>query len=211
MAKEKNKRLWSYECIVGSTAPEAARLHYGLYTWALRLGGAMTWCYQEGGGHIANRMKQQLSKLAAEQSAKDDPWGRRVWAWQLYDPARREQFAWRFEFTYPGPTGPEPTIGWELAREGVDDYRYLDALEQALAAVPKQRADTEAVKKARALLERLRALIQPGVTFGGRPSDEYAFRFDWDYSPGIAPGDYGRYRQEVAAAVGLLVKAADGP
>jgi hypothetical protein len=37
-------------------------------------------------------------------------------------------------YVLPGPGGNIPTLGWEARREGIDDYRYLQALREAVRA-----------------------------------------------------------------------------
>ena len=202
LAKTLRKEVWTYECILGPATPECPRLHYGLYTWALGLRGALTWVYQDGGASISNRMGQSLRELARSDSAT--PWAPAPSPWELYDAQRREEFAWRFDFTYPGAVGPEPTVGWEMLREGVDDYRYLSTLAHEAGAAAERAPSARSVAEAKALMARVRALVRLGVTFSGRPLGHYEFRYGWDFSPGIQVADYARIRREAAAAIEAL-------
>ena len=41
--------------------------------------------------------------------------------WTTYDP----RLLYRHDYVWCVPEGPIPSVGWEQAREGIDDYRYL--------------------------------------------------------------------------------------
>ncbi len=64
-----------------------------------------------------------------------------------------------------GDERPMPMVGWETRREGIDDYRYLQMLEDCIAARPGHRLAAEA----RAWLERLRAQVMPVDPHAVRP------------------------------------------
>jgi hypothetical protein len=56
------------------------------------------------------------------------------------------------------PEGPVPTLWYELAREGVDDYRYLALLERLITKTGKGRPEAKrAAARARGRLEEMRA------------------------------------------------------
>lgn len=65
-----------------------------------------------------------------------------------------------------GDERPMPTVGWETRRDGVDDYRYLQMLEDSIAADPDKPAAVEARDWLDALRERLLGvdphLVEPG-------------------------------------------------
>ena len=62
---------------------------------------------------------------------------------------------------------PQPMVGWEARREGIDDYCYLQMLEETVAT----RAEHPLAAEAGAWLETLRpiAAIDPHVAEVGRP------------------------------------------
>ncbi len=76
--------------------------------------------------------------------------GNVVWA---YTDGTRHGHAWWL----PGSDEPMPLTGWEARREGVDDYRYLQMVEDCAAA---NEGDPLAVEAA-AWLEALRARLAP--------------------------------------------------
>ncbi|MDA0660040.1 MAG: HEAT repeat domain-containing protein [Planctomycetota bacterium] len=81
-----------------------------------------------------------------------------VWAYQLRGHTTWHYYAQeKFKLVWMRETDkrPMPTSGWEMRREGIDDYRYLQMLEDAIAARPKESAAVEA----RAWLADLRARI----------------------------------------------------
>ena len=71
----------------------------------------------------------------------------------------------------PDGTEPMPVTGWEGRREGVDDYRYLQMVEDLVTANPKN----QAFRQAGAWLEQLRARLikinQPHRVEDGSPLD----------------------------------------
>ncbi len=58
--------------------------------------------------------------------------------------------------TFPAPDGPRATVEYEWLREGIDDYRYLKRLEQAIARAEASGRDTSAAKK---LLDEIRSRL----------------------------------------------------
>ncbi|HCN07833.1 MAG TPA: hypothetical protein DIT01_07850 [Lentisphaeria bacterium] len=74
----------------------------------------------------------------------------------------------------PDSQEPMPVTGWEARREGIDDYRYLQMLEDGIAA----NRDTPVAVEAAAWLTELRSrlrLVQPLKVAAGKPlaTDEF--------------------------------------
>ena len=67
-----------------------------------------------------------------------------------------------------GDTRPMPTVGWEARRDGVDDYRYLQMLEDSIAANPGDRAAAEARDWLKSLRQRLLG-VDPHLATPGEP------------------------------------------
>ena len=69
-----------------------------------------------------------------------------------------------------GDERPMTTVGWETRRDGIDDYRYLQMLEDAIAASPDSREAAEAAKWLASLRRRLLGtdphLAEPGMPLG---------------------------------------------
>jgi hypothetical protein len=80
---------------------------------------------------------------------------------------------------FPGVDAPTPTIYWELCREGVDDCRYVAALQEQIRQA-RARGQTEAAQRAEKALE---PLIDPEA----RPIDN--------------PLAFGRYRWRIAREI----------
>jgi len=88
---------------------------------------------------------------------------RKVWQWHYYRPEKTavSGFLAVNYATQPGPEGPYPTIRLEKVREGIDDYRYLMALENLVA---KGSASTSSeVKEAVAHAEAVRRFVYERV------------------------------------------------
>ena len=75
------------------------------------------------------------------------------WVWAYHHGHHR--YAW-FE---PEGREPMPVTGWEARREGIDDYRYLQMVEDSVAADPAKPLAIEAAK----WLDALRTRIAPTV------------------------------------------------
>ena len=87
--------------------------------------------------------------------------GSYLWAGPGYD-----QHSW-------SQGGPVPTIGWEMRREGVDDYRYFQMLEDCIAAKPQEMLAVEAAGWLEAVRQRYNMnphAVVPGTPL---PLDEY--------------------------------------
>jgi hypothetical protein len=63
---------------------------------------------------------------------------------------------WTYTMTYPTSDAIYPNFAWECFRQGVEDMRYVKALEVALASAS---GDVEAKKEARAFLDKLQRKI----------------------------------------------------
>ena len=132
-AKAKNKRLWSYECALAPTDALTCRHYFGYLLWRTRATGAAFWAYCDGSARDRFRL-----------SVRD---------WDDYD----ERHMMTHDFVWCVPEGPIPSIGWEAAREGIDDYRYVRTLELLIADAGK----TGAARPAQKLLSGLRERINP--------------------------------------------------
>ena len=94
-----------------------------------------------------------------------------------------------------------PTIQWECLREGINDFKYLYTLEQAIKKAPKSKAKECA--KARQLLAKIRKETMIDL-------NDYKKRFGSDLALHIrsawAPEKYDRYRKEIAEQIIRLNK-----
>lgn len=170
LAQEKHRELWTYNCQWNGTQPANDRDFCGYHMWVNGLRGNWQWCYTEG---------------YAGSSRLTDPV-------PYQNPYYEEP--WYVNYVLPTPEGNLPTIGWEGRREGIDDYRYLQTLQAAIAATP---ADQRGVASA---AERFLAQVRTRVTAPDQPlpatnSDRnYGFRMH----PGLRPEDYDHIRKQAA-------------
>ena len=120
-------------------------------------------------GHITPQMKAEAKRLNAEvwsyscHMAGGRPPARHryyaglyTWAWEL-----RGNFEWAYHWIAwweKGDRKPRSTLSWAARRDGVDDFRYLQLLEDTLAAKP----DHALTPEAGAWLEALRTRVLNG-------------------------------------------------
>ena len=83
------------------------------------------------------------------------------------------QSGYKLVWMREGDQRPMPLVGWETRREGVDDYRYLQMLEDCLAYGPDNSLAAEAKQWLAGL--RARITVNPLLVAPGRPLalDEY--------------------------------------
>jgi len=126
--------------------------------------------------------------------------GSSPWAYQhfpddrLYDPDVPEQ-----KVTYPDQFGqPIPTLAWEAHRAGIDDVRYLEALDRAMAAADlrlKQPQPPANLEKVLAEVRQVRK--QHYESISGR----------WfEYFCRLRPGDLAQTRRVLAEAIVQLTQ-----
>lgn len=127
-AAEWGKQLWSYNINNANFFPElpTLRLAYGVFVWREGVGGQLTWSYQQPAGNPLNCLDGTHTDM--------------MYTWP----------------EMPGAGirgGPSPM--WECIREGVDDLRYLLALERLIEQAEAQ-GEHERASAARAVLADLR-------------------------------------------------------
>ncbi len=104
--------------------------------------------------------------------------------WHHYD-GGEYKLVWMRE----GDQRPMPLVGWETRREGVDDYRYLQMLEDCVAAQPGNPLAAEAKKWMASLRARI-VTTDPYIrNVPGKP---------------LALDEYNRVREEAAAYIQKL-------
>lgn len=84
------------------------------------------------------------------------------WIWAYHHEKHRH--AW----FPPGSEEPMPVTGWEARREGVDDYRYMQMLEDSIAANDARPLAVEAAAWVAGLRDRL-GRVQPLEVMDGNP------------------------------------------
>lgn len=170
--------VWTYNCIWNGAQPRNDRYYTGLFTWAYGLRGNWQWCYcEQGGGRIDvdGRIEPGL-------------------------PAYGNPFP--YQYVLPGVDFSAPTVGWEGRREGIDDFRYLQALEDAVAQRRAAGDRRAVVTEAERFLADLRARAR-------RPENPLPVsQVDRVYvhlaHPGLAPEDYDAIRAQAADLIVAL-------
>lgn len=170
LAQEKKKELWTYNCQWNGTQPANDRFYTGYHMWTTGMSGNWQWCYTEG--------IKGSSRLTDEVK----------WSLPYYEEP------WYVNYVLPTPEGNLPTLGWEGRREGIDDYRYLQTLQEAIAgASPQQRKlAAEAEKFLAQVSKRTTAPDQP------LPATNTGRNYGYVMHPGLQPQDYDQIRRQAA-------------
>gem|GEM_PF-4896511 len=160
-------------------APGLRRFYTILRALPIRLGTAMSARAAYAYGDIHDAWIVHDGHITPEMQAEAARCGAQVWTYtyrlwrQSYNPLIQRFYAgfytwalrlggnyvWEYYYGYnwvdPETEETMPTTGWEARRDGVDDYRYLQMLEDAVRARP----DEPAARRAAAWLEELRARV----------------------------------------------------
>jgi hypothetical protein len=132
-----------------------SRFFFGYYPWAVRLAGMMAWTYPM----LPKRFPANID-------------------------AERAEGPHDVRSGFLGADGkPVPTIQWELAREGVDDFRYLVTLENQIALAHRVKAPEAArlAAEAERFLDDVRASVS-------KDAHRYAFEDPHTFAPRRAVG-----------------------
>lgn len=136
-------------------------------------------------GQITPEMRAEAQRLGAElwtyscnlfsyQSIPSRYYaGLYMWAYRLKGHTlwhHYAQTAYKHVWVREGDERPMPTIGWETCRDGIDDYRYLQMLDDSIAANPGDVVAAEAQSWLDSLRERLMGK-DPHLAKAGNPLD----------------------------------------
>ena len=176
-AAKLGSELWAYDCSTFiNTHPENIRFYTGLWTWAAGLQGNWIWEYGAG-----------MPSSATHSFSLSDTTPPKQWV--------------QYGFAFSIPSGFAACTSWEARREGVDDFRYLQTLEAAIARAGEARkSDLPPVVAAGKYLDRLRARV-PLDAFSYRNRDSTAYKQFQAVAPGIAPEEYDTIQQVCAAHI----------
>jgi len=185
-ARQWGKQFWSYNINDAAFFPELAtmRVAYGHFLWLQGVTGQFTWSYQQVSGNPLNALDGASTDMM---------------------------------YTYPAipeagaPGGP--SLMWECMREGVDDLRYVQMLEDLIARAEAKGQGLSA-QQGRAVLERLRASFdwqqlearnrfiecQWDETLTAT-SGQRTVRGHFNVPNGWELGDYDRWREAVAREI----------
>ncbi|MBU0607773.1 MAG: hypothetical protein KKI08_07780, partial [Armatimonadetes bacterium] len=176
LGREKHKEVWTYNCQWNGTQPANDRYFCGYHMWITGLLGNWQWCYTEGFGASSSLKDELPYKLPFY----EEPW--------------------YVNYVLPTPEGNMPTLGWEGRREGVDDYRYLQTLREAITAAP-QKKRTQAQAAERFLTETAKRLQPPPQPL---PATNTGRNYGTVMHPGLGPEDYDAIRAQIAEHITKL-------
>lgn len=170
LAQTKHKEVWTYNCQWNGSQPANDRYYCGYHMWTTGLRGNWQWCYTED--------YSGSSRLTDEVPYKN--------------PYYEEP--WYVNYVLPTPEGNLPTLGWEGRREGIDDYRYLQTLREAVAQAgrSKQRVAGEAASFLARVAKRTTAPDQP------LPATNTGRNYGTVMHPGLGSEDYDQIRRQAA-------------
>ncbi len=173
LQKQQREHRWPEMIVYGwdeppVPAPGLREMYTALRALPIRLGSAMSakaayaygdiydvWIVHDG--HVTPEMQAE----AARRGAQVWTYTYRLWR-QSYNPLIQRHYAglytwalklggnyvWEYYYGYNwvDPVSKEtmPTTGWEARREGIDDYRYLQMVEEAIKAKPNDPLAIEA-------------------------------------------------------------------
>ena len=182
-------------------APGMRQRYLPMREVSMRLGTALdsTGAYAHGDLHdiwivIGGEITPEMTTEAERRGAQVWTYSYRIWR-EGFDPLRQRYYAglytwanelggnavWAYSHGHhghvwwlPGSNEPLPTTAWEARREGVDDYRYLQMVEDCAAANDGQARAKEATDWLSSLRTRL-APLDPHLVEAGKPLslDEY--------------------------------------
>jgi HEAT repeat protein len=182
-------------------APGLRETYAPLRKYPIRLCAAMNATGAYGYGDVHDVWIVMGGDITPEMQAEAKRLGAQVWTYSYrilregWSPLRQRYYAglytwalglggnyvWAYSHGHhshawwePDSEEPMPITGWEARREGIDDYRYLQTLEDAINAAPDNPTAAQAAAWVSALRERLRP-IDPHKAEAGKPLaiDEY--------------------------------------
>lgn len=174
-ARAAGKEAWAYNCQWNGSQPRNDRYFTGYFTWTTGLRGNWQWCYAEmSGGRITPEGELDFGQV----TYYEDPH--------------------RVSYVLPGPDGNVPTLGWEARREGTDDYRYLQALREAIRA-----AEVNPDREQRRLIQLAKRFLREVAQETKRPPQHYPPTqtgrvYDHVVHPDLQPTRYDEIRAQVA-------------
>ncbi|MBI2302011.1 MAG: hypothetical protein HYU66_24165 [Armatimonadetes bacterium] len=174
-ARAAGKEGWVYNCQWNGCQPRNDRYFAGYFTWTTGLSGNWQWCYSEATGA---RLTSEGQVDFGDVTYYEDPH--------------------RNCYVLPGPEGNLPTLGWEGRREGVDDYRYLQALRDAIRSAEEgaDRTRRRLAQEAHRVLEGIERQTRRPVQH--YPATQTGRIYDHVVHPGLQPAQYDRIRARVA-------------
>ncbi len=179
-ANELGAQVWTYNCQWGGAQPRNDRYFTGLFTWAHGLMGNWQWCYCENNS----------GRITADGEL------------ELVLPTYGNPFP--YQYVLPGLAFSAPSVGWEGRREGIDDFRYLQALEEAVARRRDAGDDGAEIAEAEAFLAEVRELGRQRAA--ELPASQVERALDYVVHPGLAVEDYDAIRARAADLIVALAR-----
>lgn len=175
--KMPGKEMWTYNCTWNGAIPVNDRYFAGYYTWSEGLLGNWQWCYSEG------------RRLELTESGELDFGALSAYVDPLYN-----------NYVLPAEKFNIPTIGWEARRSGVDDYRYLQTLREALEAASKSgdSQKKQLAEKAQAFLDAAGEKLKAPASQTPRSEINSVKAYSHILNPDLPVGEYDQIRREAA-------------
>ena len=178
LIEEAGCEFWTYESASNGYAPAWGRCYAGLFSWNSGVKGNYVWAYTHA------------------------DWGERD-RYTIEPDGSVTVYIWGRTKAVPGPLGPIPTINWEARREGVDDYRYLQLVQQEVNRADR---DPRIVQEVSNWLGSLRFLVD-WETIAGRfkllvpENNDFDVMDFFDPYPQLSPEKYDQVRRQAAAFI----------
>ena len=170
LGQAKGKEVWAYDCYWNGAQPANDRYYCGYHMWVTGLGGNWQWCYTEsisGSSRLAETVRLNI------------PY---------------HEIPWQYNYVLPTPEGNLPTLGWEGRREGIDDYRYLQTLREAIETAPARKQEVARAAQ-RFLAASGKRMTAPQAPLPASSGDRV---YGYVMHPGLGPDDYDVIRQQAA-------------
>lgn len=184
-AARRGKQLWTYECWGMGQLPEMARFFAGYWSHRCGVRGNADWVYISNARRGKETVYPRLSS-DGEYLHTDN---------------------WQFGYVLPAPSGPIDTIGLELRREGIDDFRYCELLDTFIAehSGAGDARTVGALRKAYAVRQQLHERFDPSAF--SDMSSGYIWVHGYRPQPELGLQTYDRLREEIVnACEGLALK-----
>jgi len=198
--RTKGKLIWMYDCGNRVCDLPFNRYFAGIFSWKTRVKGNWLWGLVDV--QFEHRMKRPMVEvLKSDYQA----------AWRLYH-ENPDNFNYTFNYLWPAPEEPVPSVGHIGRREGIDDYKYVYTLQRLI-----DRAGASDNLKARSVAWDSKKLLESFFTkVSINPFDNDTYRRelrrlggdvmlgDWRPDSHIALEDYNRFRKRIVERIIIL-------
>lgn len=205
--RAKGKLIWAYDCGNHVCNLPFNRYFAGLWSWKAGVTGNWLW------GLVDVQFEHRLGRPMAE-VLKHDAQA----LWRVYRETP-EAFNFTFNYVWPAPEGPIPSVGHIGRREGIDDYRYVYTLTRLIdqAEAGDDPGARRAARESRELLESFLGKISVDPWAEDvypheqmRQAGQIVILGDWRPDSHIALEDHSKFRKRIAGQIVRLQKIVGG-